>query len=163
MNNAITQEFIKKRISYDPDSGTFLRIWSSRRSDLVGKLAGRYTKLGYLYIDFGKKHYFAHRLAFVIMTGNFPVGEVDHINGDPRDNRWVNLRDITHKENQQNMHKVMSNSKTGVMGVRFYRGMYVAQIRFNDKRLHLGTFKTPQEAHKKYIEAKRILHTGCAI
>jgi hypothetical protein len=54
-----------------------------------------------------KKLIFAHRLAFLYMDGALPPADkcVDHINGNPKDNRWDNLRIVTQFVNQQNRHK----------------------------------------------------------
>lgn len=73
--------------------------------------------------------------------------EVDHINGDPLDNRRANLRIVTHAQNLQNLKGANANSTTGVRGVCLTRnGMFTARIKHLYRERYLGTFKTLEEA-----------------
>lgn len=45
--------------------------------------------------------YLLHRLAYLYMTGNWPLGEIHHVNHNPSDNRWANLADVTPLENNR--------------------------------------------------------------
>lgn len=74
---------------------------------------------------------------------------IDHINGNSLDNRKVNLRFCTHAENLCNR-KVSSASKTGVKGVQLRANRFIARIGKNGKRIHLGSFKTMDEAISAY-------------
>lgn len=78
--------------------------------------------------------------------------EVDHINGDPLDNRRCNLRAVTHQHNQWN--------RTQARGTKFcaHTGKFVAQIGVDQKKISLGYFKTEEEAHRAYLDAKTRLH-----
>lgn len=82
---------------------------------------------------------------------------VDHINGDTLDNRKSNLRICTVTENSRNSRKSKSNT-TGYKGVHYYkaRNNYSARIRVDGKDIHLGYFKTPEEAHVAYSTAANI-------
>jgi hypothetical protein len=106
--------------------------------------------------------YPAHRLAWLYMTGEWP-GEVDHINGKKDDNRWANLRDISHAANSQNVRVAQVNNRCGVLGVKPLRDKFQARICVARKTIHLGTFLTTSEAHAAYVAAKRELHEGCTL
>lgn len=67
---------------------------------------------------------------------------VDHLNGDPLDNRRANLRTITHAKNIQNRSAAEVGSQTGVLGVSPKRGKFRASIRHEGRQVHLGTFST---------------------
>lgn len=83
---------------------------------------------------------------------------VDHINGDPSDNRCSNLRLCTHAENMRNS-KVSKNNKSGLKGVSIDKqGFWVAHICFNRVRKYLGRHETAELAHKAYMDAARELH-----
>jgi hypothetical protein len=89
------------------------------------------------------------------MKGEEPK-QIDHKNGVPTDNRWINLRGTTHGGNQRNR-KVNVNSKTGVAGVYVdpRSGKYRAQISVNGSRISLGTYETLKSAADARAEAQR--------
>lgn len=84
---------------------------------------------------------------------------VDHINGDPLDNRRCNLRVCTQKQNIWNRKKPKSNT-SGFKGARLDKktGKWIAYIAKNGRRWHLGTFRTPERAHRAYVAAAKVLH-----
>ena len=108
----------------------------------------------YRRIKHQEKHYYAHRLVWLIVTGTWPQHEIDHINGNGLDNRWKNLRPANHKENMRNRRKQKNNS-TGFKGVHWNKAAkkYRAEISNNGKLVHLGLFLTAEEAAAAY-EAK---------
>ena len=79
---------------------------------------------------------------------------IDHINGNPSDNRKVNLRIATQQENTMNQ-KMRSDNSTGHKGVLLNKrsGKYIAVITKNHKSTHLGTFDTVEEAGVAYDDA----------
>jgi hypothetical protein len=85
--------------------------------------------------------------------------EVDHINGDPLDNRRANLRVVTHGENLRNQ-KLRTDSKSGFKGVSFDkdRGTWYAYVNSKKARKFLGRFATALEAAHAYNVAARQLH-----
>ncbi|AWL04222.1 HNH endonuclease [Massilia oculi] len=166
-----TAERVRELFDYDPDTGIFIRkitIFNGKkagtRADVMrrdGRLAG-YTRIC---VDCGR--YLAHRIAWLYMTGSWPSDHIDHINGDPSDNRFCNLRDVPSLLNQQNQRKPRPGTCSGYLGVSRYVGKrgvrWYANITAEKKSYFLGSFDTPEAAHEAYVSAKRRLHRGCTI
>lgn len=88
----------------------------------------------------------------------FPEGlQVDHINGNPLDNRKGSLRAATNAQNARNSRPKI-HSSTGIKGVSRNRSGWVAHITFDWKTRHLGTFPSPESAHEAYCKAAIELH-----
>lgn len=157
--NEITQEHLKSVLCYDPASGEFTRI-SSRRCDKVGRRAGCQKSDGYRTIRVLGFSCLEHRLAFLYMTGRWPTGYVDHVNRDPADNRYVNLRECSNAENLQNK-RGSEGASSKYIGVSFHRGRsrWQATIGLNGKRKFLGWFESEACAADAYKQAKSELHT----
>lgn len=155
----LTADRLRDLLAYDPDTGLF--TWRRSRGCVkVGAIAGTDNGRGYLKFALDKVHHFAHRLAFLYMTGRWPEGEVDHINRIKTDNRWTNLRDVTKSVNQQNRSLVKSRGTSKLRGVCWYKrtNKWKAQINDNGKKIGLGYFHSEQEAYSAYIAAKKLLH-----
>lgn len=99
-------------LHYDPETGVFTRLDGRPIRDL--KFDGVRKRLS---VPGMKDVQLAHRLAAFYMTGEWPE-QVDHINHDPSDNRWCNLRPCTHLENQQNK-RVYKTNKLGMKNIVF--------------------------------------------
>jgi len=91
----------------------------------------------YIYTQINRKTIHLHRLIMGAKTGEF----VDHINRNPLDNRIKNLRFCTRSENNMN--------KNGVRGVSRFRDGWRARIKKDGKEIHLGIFKSFNEALEK--------------
>jgi hypothetical protein len=145
-----TQQNLKLLCHYDPETGSFMRIrkitWTGNIIDCKS-VPSKTTHFGYYQMNIFGRPYAVHRLIFLYMTGSFPKHDVDHINGDRTDNRWINLREVTRRENMMNV-GVRSNSTTGVTGVskRKDTGKYVAYVDVMGKRKIIGNFDTLSEA-----------------
>lgn len=102
---------------------------------------------GHLYGRIGGRCIYAHRAVFALVRGAWPEHEVDHINGDPSDNRPVNLRDVPHLDNLRNMKRSRANT-SGATGVSFNkrRGQWVAHITVDGVSRHLGFHDGRQQA-----------------
>ena len=150
----ITHERAKECLDYNPDTGEFR--WKSvagKTNAYAGKSAGNLDPSGYVTIKVDYRKYPAHRLAFLIVNGEFPPELTDHINGVKNDNRWSNLRFADNSLNQRNA-KISSRNTSGVPGVCFNKrkGKWVARIMTQDGiRKSLGYFNTICEA----AEARR--------
>lgn len=150
-------EHVRRVLAYEADSGKF--IWlESKRSDRIGQSAGARNKYGHIVIRVGRYGYMAHRLAFFYLNGEWPTGEVDHINGDPSDNRLSNLRIVRKSENLQNRYRAKRGASGGLLGVKRCGRRWVAAITLNYKTKYLGCFGSPEEAHDAYLCAKRDIH-----
>ncbi len=150
----LTQARLKELVNYDPDTGKFCKVKNGAPMGHVKKA------LGYVILYIAGKQYLAHRVAVFYMTGCWPTEDTDHANGIRSDNRWQNVSAKSYSENQQNRGGAQRNNKLGVLGVRKYGHRFMAKIRVNREDHYLGLFKTPEEAHAVYMDAKRRLHTN---
>lgn len=143
---------------HDKDSGQLFRRFKSGAFKPVGSV----SKRGYVQVSAGDRLYMAHRIAWLLATGDWPKGEIDHIDGNRANNRLDNLRDVSTAINQQNIKRPKHSSATGQLGAEFRArdGKYRARIRANGKQILLGTFALAHEASAKYLAAKRELHQG---
>lgn len=157
-NIILTQEELKAQLHYNEDTGIFTRIKIIKNSHAkIGDVAGNSHHSGYVFIRVNGKLHQAHRLAFLYMTGNFPVDCTDHINGIKNDNSWRNLREATRSQNMKN--RVMTKgNKTGYIGVFENGKRFNAVARLNGSPNYLGTFKTAEEAHDVYLEFAKKHH-----
>lgn len=158
----ITPQEVLDRLDYCPQTGVFRwRVTRSSRAR-AGQEVGSWDLHGYKTVRLNGDSYKLHRLAFVCMTGQWPAGDVDHINGNRSDNRWENLRDVPRSVNLQNQRKATNNRSTGLLGAYYdkRKSVYYSRISIGNKSVHLGQFSTAQEAHAAYIAAKRELHEG---
>lgn len=163
-DSIVTPKRLRELLEYDAATG--LLTWRVNRKGTVkaGDVAGSPAAGGYLNISIDWRLYKAHRLAWLYVYGEWPAQQIDHINGDPMDNRIANLRDVSPTVNTQNQRLARSDNRSGVMGTRERDGRWIARIGLSGKRQkHLGMFDTQAEAHEAYLEAKRLLHEGCTI
>ena len=157
----LTADRVRELLHYDPTTGLFTWLVTRGRTAKVGGAAGNMNGVsGYVAIGVDGRYYRAHRLAWLYVNGEWPVSELDHINGGPSDNRLVNLSETTRSGNMQNQRRNRSDNAAGLIGVgwREKKKIWRARITLNGKQMHLGEFKSPQLAHEAYLEAKRQLH-----
>lgn len=153
----LTQARLKELVSYDPETGYFTNL-INRGCAKAGARTELNTPDGYLIASVDGKTYRCHRLAWLYMTGEWPRGEIDHIDGRRWNNSFSNLRDVSKSGNMQNLKKAKKHNKLGILGVSIKKGRYIAQIQVNKKGIHLGSFDTAEQASAAYIKAKRELH-----
>ena len=147
---------IKDVLSYDPRTGEF-RWKVCRKGCRVGDIVGSKRHDGYIKIGVGYSNIFAHRLAWWFVHGVWPNKNIDHIDGNPSNNRIANLRLATQSQNLMNSEKRKDNT-SGIRGVSRYRNKWQAKIWVNGNCLWLGCFDTIEEAAKKYKVASELLH-----
>lgn len=103
----LTHSELTAKFYYDADTGHL-----HRRSN--GKRFGHLHVDGYMLGNFKKKSYRVHRLIWFYVHGVWPTGVIDHINNDGRDNRLVNLRDISASENSRRQKRCATYGGPGV-------------------------------------------------
>lgn len=142
----ITQEELKKLLHYHPETGVF--TWKIKRSNKIkiGQVAGNLwinthnnKKYRRLYID--GKLYYSHRIAWLYMTGFLPIDQIDHIDGDGTNNRYLNLREVSDADNHKNQKKYISNS-SGITGISWNSnaGKWQCSIQSSNKSIYLGLY-----------------------
>ncbi len=145
-------ERVRAVLDYDAGAGA-LRWKITDRRKRKGTVAGKWHSDGYRYIQLDRKHFGAHRLAWVIVHGVWPPEHVDHINGNRGDNRLGNLRLASISQN--NAHKGKkpgcSSNYKGVCKVADNR--WVSRITVGGRAIHLGSFRSETEAYATYREA----------
>jgi hypothetical protein len=149
----MNQQLLRARLQYEPSTGVFTR---ARGYSKVGRVA---TK-GYIQISVAGYRYMAHRLAWLYVHGDWPQGQIDHINQNKTDNRIENLRVVSNKQNQENV-TMWAHNKSGRRGVRWSQciGKWIAEIIQHKKKIHLGAFETIIDAVAARIKAERELFT----
>jgi len=147
----ITQEQLKELLHYCPETGVWTWLVDRKRGVKQGDQAGsimmkpcgeKYRRIKVLQCT-----HKAHRLAFLYMTGVMPEDEVDHQDGNGLNNRWLNLRSVTHADNAKN-HRLRRNNSSGAAGVCWHirSGKWQATITVNARKKALGYFRNKEEA-----------------
>lgn len=155
----LTQEKLKELLTYDPETGIF--TWDDSRGRCKkGSKAGTLQSDGYIQIRIAGVCYYAHRLAWLYINGNWPLQEIDHRNQIKTDNKFKNLREVTRSENGQNRKTLTSNS-SGFKGVCWDKrtNKWIARIKLKGKRRHLGYYEKAEDASEAYKKAQEELHT----
>lgn len=126
-------------LKYDPESGKFTWLKKPSRKTLITNEVGTVRHDGYVRVRINKTFYYIHRLAWFYVYGELPSMEIDHINGNPNDNRICNLRLASRHDNAANI-SVSKKNKSGVTGVFWCEKesrWYSYIMRFGHK-FHLG-------------------------
>jgi hypothetical protein len=151
--NRLTQERLKELLEYNSETGIFAwkRLYGlHKKSD---RTAGCIKGNGYVVIRIDDVLYHAHRLAWLWEYGAWPKKNIDHINGIRSDNHIANLRDVSVRENGQNMlkHRLLGMKVLGATLAP--NGKWRSRKRIDGKVAYLGTFATMEEAHAAYLAA----------
>lgn len=167
----ISVPYLLECVKYNPDTGLFIWLERSAHHFKPGRYGSnviaaawneRYAGKpafsqpngkGYLFGTINSKHYAAHRVAYAIMTGSWPSWTVDHINGNPTDNRFANLREATPAQQMMNAAKKRTNTRGVACHKRSGEVKFSASI-----RVHLGYFNSAKEASEAYEKAAKQVH-----
>jgi hypothetical protein len=143
-------DLVSDLLSYDPETGIFK--WKQTRCGKAkaGGVAGKTKRSGYRSIMINGRAYFAHRLAWLLTTGRWPAADIDHIDGNPSNNRFFNLREATRSQNNWNTKRV------GV--TKTPRGKFKSRIYVNNVAIALGDHPTFELARAAYLAAKEKYH-----
>lgn len=142
------------RWRYEPETGEFFhnRKETGKGIKRFGRKAGYLMPSGYVILRVGgsrNRSYQAHRIAWLITYGRWPVAEIDHINGVKNDNRLENLREATTSQNNCN-----TRAKRRLKGAyQNGKGVWFSLLIRNGVRTYLGRFDSEYEAHLAYGKA----------
>lgn len=153
----LTAERLRTLLDYDPETGIFrwnVTVKETGRGGRKGDQAGCFGTPDYVRIRIEKRLYLAHRLAWLYVYGSFPPGQIDHKNGNKKDNRIGNLRVANHSQNACNR-GVRADSASRLKGAYFdhRERCWIARIRAEGKLLNLGRFASAEAAHAAYSQA----------
>ena len=142
----ITQQRLHELFNYDAETGKFIRK-ISKKGQLVGFESKCKESLGYIRIHIDGVAYRAHRLAWLFEYGEFPKNEIDHIDGNPSNNRIDNLRLSNSTQNKCNT-RLRKDNTSGAKGIHWYTAYQKWQVKltYNKKTVNLGYFKDFFEA-----------------
>lgn len=155
----LTAARLRELYRYDADTGTFFRL-SSSGGRAAGSIAGAVNADGYVQISIGGRLHYAHRLAWLYMTGEWPAELVDHEDRVRNNNAWHNLRLASNAENCQNLGRSRPNSSSGFLGVSWSEavGKWRAYITVNGVQRNAGYFDDIEDAKRARVEAEAIYH-----
>lgn len=166
----LTAEVLKQLLRYDPETGQLFWLerppeffksaiaWSAFNTFRAGNEAFTATRAdGYRVGAIFGKLYRAHRVIWALHFGHWPVNEIDHIDGNPGNNRLDNLRDVPAATNRRNSKMLRNNTSghTGVTWSKMYK-KWVAHIKLNGRYHGLGYFTEIEAA----IAARKKAETG---
>jgi hypothetical protein len=135
---------------YDRDAGKlYWREGSGRR--VVGAEAGSLDGHGYRQISIDAKMYLVHRIIWWLENDQWPIGDVDHADGDHTNNNVNNLRLASRSQNCANS-KLRKDSSLGLKGVSRHGKRFRAQIQVLGKKKLLGIYDTAEAAHAAYVD-----------
>ena len=144
-----------ERLDYNPSTGCFRWKVDTKSGKRAGDIAGSIEVNGYRVIRIGGRLYKGHRIAWMMVHGKLPDGEIDHIDGNRENNAIDYLRDVSRRINSWNRHGSNRNNGSRLLGVSSHSsGKFHARICRNGRSIHLGLFATAEQAHEAYIAAK---------
>ena len=149
---------ILELMSYDPDLGIFKRKEKNNRNQIIGEQLGSLTREGYITLRIDNQRYYAHRVAYFLLTGEQPLS-VDHKNGLRSDNRASNLRGASRCQNVYNAKKSSSNT-SGYKNIHWNKQSEKWDVKINaNKRFYWGgCFSSLEDAAEACKRLRLKLH-----
>lgn len=157
--NDLTADRAAELLEYDTETGALfwkhrqesefpsIRVAASWNTKNAGKEAGWVGRDGYRRITLGNRSHLAHRIIWLMVYGDWPEDQVDHIDQDRLNNCLSNLRSVSNAENAKNR-SLPTNNVSGVIGVSLSveSGKWRAEIKVHGRKHYLGTFNSKQDA-----------------
>lgn len=158
----VSIERLREVWSYCKETGVIRWRVNHSRKSRAGKLVGTPLWNRYIKVTLNGNQLHAHRVAWAMETGNWPAHDIDHIDGDRANNKWLNLREATRSENMQNLRAPFPSNKAGLLGAhklsKKHKLPWCSRIKVGKKSVYLGSFETPEAAHAAYLSAKVKFH-----
>ena len=154
----LTAKDVRRVLHYDPATGVFIWRVKTAKKVVVGAQAGGLNVAGYVVISVLGQTEYAHRLAWLYMTGERP-DIIDHADGNRSNNRWSNLRSASMSQNILNA-KIAKNNTSGHKGVSWHKaaGKWSATVWIDGVQKYLGLYETVEDAGAAYEEAVKLRH-----
>jgi hypothetical protein len=167
----ISPKELSALLRYDPESGYLFwkprgremfiseASWARWNSRYSGMVAGSDGEDGngrpYRKITVFRKTYSAHRVAWAIMNGDWPKDQIDHIDRNPMNNAWRNLRPASSYENMNNR-GLQKNNLSGVSGVSWckIRNLWRVRPMCGGRRVDGGYFQDIDIAAMEAMEIR---------
>lgn len=148
---SVSIERLRHVFSYNPSTGILTWRINTGKKRMIGKSAGSDNGTGHLRLRIDRCDLYVHRIVWAMTYGYWPTRGIDHINGNPCDNRIENLREANQSQNVANSR----NMKNKLKGASYRKslGRWRSQIMVKGKYIHLGNFDSEQEAHEAYCAA----------
>jgi hypothetical protein len=161
MIKRLTKDRLREVLSYNPDTGVWIWIKKTSKKILIGDIAGNVKDGKYRQIKIDGFLYYAHVLAWLYMTGEWPKGEIDHKdnNGSKDDNRWCNLREATSSQNKFNTEKHRNNT-SGMKNLSWdkSRCKWVVSFSIKGKQSFRKRYNNKEDAINAIYEVAEKLH-----
>ena len=149
-DSSLTYEEASKILTYDPETGEIFRL--NKRST-----TNKLSKTGYKTLSVQGKSYLQHRLAWLLYYKKWPDNHINHINGDPSDNRICNLEDVLPLVNTNSYRKISRRNRSGYKNVSWKESSqkWAASKMYYGVSYFLGLFETAEEANDAVIQFKK--------
>lgn len=160
-------EQVGRLLDLNQETGELRWTAQAAQGRLTQQVAGSSTANGYRQVKIGKRVYLGHRLVWLLAHGEWPATDLDHLDGNRRNNAPSNLRLATASQNAQNRGRAIK-SASGVMGAIHVPGTsrrrerWESRIKTNGVSKFLGTFSSPAAAQAAYLAAKAAFHPFAA-
>jgi len=160
VHSNLTQDDVKKMFEYK-DGNLYWK--TTKKTNLLGKRVGYLQSNGYTRVNIKNKPKYLHRLIFLYHYGHWPSQQIDHIDGNPKNNRIENLREATNAQNNYNKTKCDRNT-SGYKGVSWSKAAnkWESYVTIDGKRKYLGIYENIQDAAKVASNARKKLHVEFA-
>lgn len=157
----ITQQQVRELFSYSPESGFLTRNVTLSNNAKAGSIVKCKNTAGYIVTMIAGKLYYAHRIIWLHVYGDWPENGIDHANLQRDDNRLCNLRAATQSQNMSNINGWAASGHKGVYLDRA-SGKWYSKIQKNGKTIRLGTFAEKEDAILAVRSAAADIHGAFA-